>query len=276
MSQRERLVSLCKSGACVLVLTIWYAQEAIRDGDKNRARDLCEKIEGLSKEVPCAWIRLKTDLQEDEVAEDFFRSIGMSYCRRSAFCEGILAIFPELNRHADVESIRKEGLVWFFKRPKLFYGAFTEQSKYPGIKSKLKSTVQATVGPKGLSREEQKQFVQMLLPSKFPGGLVIADESKHKYLQELNIKKFRALSFEAALSDATTADVQARPTEQDLVDLQHAVSVVPYVDVAVLDAKFCKYALTVRRNWRGTEPLAQCFNKVGTALDWIEKYAVNC
>ena len=112
VSQRERLVSLCKSGTCTLVLTIWYVQEAIRDGNKDRARDLCEKIEMLSKEVPCIWIRLKTDLQEDEVAEDFFNSIGILYLKRSPFCDGIFAIFPELNRHDDVENIRKEGLVW--------------------------------------------------------------------------------------------------------------------------------------------------------------------
>lgn len=273
MPQRERLVSLCKSGACVLVLTIWYVQEAIRDGNKNRARDLCEKIEILSKEVPCIWIRLKTDLQEDEVAEDFFNSIGMPYSKRSPFCDGILAIFPELNRHSDVENIKQEGLVWFFQKPRLFHGAFGEQAKYPSIKSRLKSTAQATVGRKGLSREEQKKFVQMLLPSQSPGGLVIAEESKRQYLQTMNIKKFRALSFEAALSEATTADALAHPTEQDLVDLQNAVSVVPYVDVAVLDAKFCKYALTVRRNWKGSEPLAQCFGNLSAALDLIEEHA---
>jgi hypothetical protein len=269
VSQRERLVSLCKSGACTLVLTIWYVQEAIRDGNKARARDLCQKIEMLSKEVPCAWIRLKTDLQEDEVAEDFFNSNGIRYCKRSPFCEGVLTIFQELDRHHDIENIRKEGLAWFFNRPELFHGAFAEQSKYPSIKLKLKSTV----GRKGLSREEQKQFVQMLLPSQFPGGLVIADESKRQYLQAMDINKFRALSFEAALSDATTADAQARPTEQDLVDLQHAVSVVPYVDVVVLDAKFRKYTLTVKRNWKGTEPLAECFGNIVAALDWIEKAA---
>jgi hypothetical protein len=276
VSQRERLVSLCKSGTCTLVLTIWYVQEAIRDGNKDRARDLCEKIEMLSKEVPCIWIRLKTDLQEDEVAEDFFNSIGILYLKSSPFCDGIFAIFPELNRHDDVENIRKEGLVWFFKKPKLFSEAFAEQSKYPSIKSKLKWTVQATVGRKGLSREEQRQFVQMLLPSQSPGGLVIANESKRQYLQAMNIKKFRALSFEAALSEATTADAQARPTEQDLVDLQHAVSVVPYVDVVVLDAKFRKYASTVRKNWKGVAPLAECFDNVDAALDWIEKHATKC
>ncbi len=272
MSQRERLVLLCKSGACTLVLTIWYVQEAIRDGNKDRAKDLCEKIETLSKEVPCVWIRLKTDLQEDEVAEDFFNSIGASYYKRSPFCEGVLAIFPELNRHHDIENIRKEGLVWLFKRPKLFHGAFAEQSKYPSIKAKLKSTV----GRRGLSREEQNHFVQMLLPSQYPGGLVIADESKRQYLQTMNIKKFRALSFEAALSEATTADARARPTEQDLVDLQHAVSVVPYVDVVVLDAKFRKYALTVKKKWKGAEPLAECFDNIGAALDWIERQAAKC
>ena len=276
VSQRERLVLLCKSGACTLVLTIWYVQEAIRDGNKDRARDLCRKIEMFSKEVPCVWIRLKTDLQEDEVAEDFFSSNGIPYYKRSPFCEGVLAIFHELNRHHDVENIRKEGLVWFSKRPKLFHGAFAEQLKYPSIKSKLKSTVLATVGRKGLSREEQKQFVQMLLPSQFPGGLVIADESKRQYLQAMDIKKFRALSFEAALSEATTADTQARPTEQDLVDLQNAVSLVPYVDVVVLDAKFRKYALTVRKNWKGAEPLAECFDNVDAALDYIEIQARRC
>jgi hypothetical protein len=89
----------------------------------------------------------------------------------------------------------------------------------------------------------------------------------------MDIGKLRALSFEAALSEATTADAQAHPTEQDAVDLQHSVSMVPYVDVAVLDAKYCKYALTVRRNWRGAEPLDECFDNVPAALDWIQKEA---
>ena len=92
----------------------------------------------------------------------------------------------------------------------------------------------------------------------------------------MDIKKFRALSFEAALSGATTTDTQARPTEQDLVDLQNAVSLVPYVDVVVLDAKFRKYALTVRKNWKGAEPLAECFDNVDSALDYIEIQAGKC
>jgi hypothetical protein len=46
---------------------------------------------------------------------------------------------------------------------------------------------------------------------------------------------------------------------------------VPYVDVAVLDAKFYKYASTIRKNWRGAEPLAECFDDVVAALDWVEK-----
>jgi hypothetical protein len=89
----------------------------------------------------------------------------------------------------------------------------------------------------------------------------------------MDIKKFRALSFEAALSEATTADAQAHPTEQDAVDLQHSVSMVPYVDVAVLDAKFCKYTSTVKKNWKGAAPLAECFDNVTAALDWVEKEA---
>ena len=99
--------------------------------------------------------------------------------------------------------------------------------------------------------------MEKLLPSRYPGGLVIADESKRQFLQQMDIKKFRALSFEAALSEVANTDAQAHPTEQDLVDLQHAVGVVPYVDVAVLDGKFWKYALTVKKNWKGAEPLAK-------------------
>jgi len=77
-AQQERLVSLCKSGFCILILTIWYVHEALRDSNKDRAMDLCTKIEALSKQVPCLWIRLRTELQEDEVAEEFFRSMGVS------------------------------------------------------------------------------------------------------------------------------------------------------------------------------------------------------
>lgn len=272
-AQQERLVSLCKSGACVLVLTIWYVHEALRDGNKDRARALCAKIEALSKQVPCLWIRLKTELQEDEIAEAFFGSIGVLYRKRNPFCEEAFAIFPELDKHTDLESVKREGLVWFFNKPKLFGEALSEQRKYPVVKSELKAAAQAMVARKGLSVEAKRQYVERLLPFRYPGGLVIADELKRRFLQQMDITKFRALSFEAGLSEATTADAQARPTEQDLVDLQHAVCVVPYVDVAVLDGKFCKYALTVKNKWKGTEPLAECFDSVDAALDWIEKEA---
>ena len=60
------------------------------------------------------------------------------------------------------------------------------------------------------------------------------------------------------------------------MDLQHAVSIVPYVDVAVLDGKFCKYVSTIKNSWKGAEPLAECFDSVADALDWIEKEAAKC
>lgn len=272
-AQRERLVSFCKSGACVLVLTIWYVHEALRDGNKDRAEGLCAKIESLSKQVPCLWIRLRTELQEDEVAEAFFRSMGVVYEKDNPFREEAVAIFPNHEKLLDIENARREGLLWFFRNPQLFGEALSEQGKYPAVKTELKTAVQTTVGRKGLLNEARKQYVENLLPSRSPGGVVIADESKREFIRQMDITKFRAVSFEAELSEATNADVQARPTEQDLVDLQHAVSVVPYVDVAVLDGKFCKYALTVKKNWKGAEPLAECFDDVAAALDWIEKEA---
>jgi hypothetical protein len=272
-SERERLISLCKNGACVLVLTIWYVHEALRDGNKERARELCARIDGLSKQVPSLWIRLRTELQEDEVAEEFFRSIGATYQKSSPFCKEAIAIFPNHEKLPDIEEARKEGLLWFFNKPGLFGEALREQRIYPDVKAELKAAVQVTVGRKGLSHEARRQYVERLLPSRYPGGLVIADESKRQFLQQMDISKFRALSFEAALSEATTADAQAHPTEQDLVDLQHAVSMVSYVDVVVLDAKFCKYASTVKKNWKGEEPLAECFDNVAGALDWIENAA---
>lgn len=272
-AQQERLVTLCKKGSCVLVLTIWYVHEALRDGNKDRARELCAKIEALSKQAPSLWIRLRTQLQEDEVAEEFFRSTGGQYQKVDPFCEEAIHIFPNHEKLHDIQSARREGLLWFFNRPELFGEAHTEQGKYPAVKAELKAAVQATIGRKRLSIEARRQYVEKLLPSRYPGGLVIAGESKRQFIQQMDINKFRALSFEAALSEVTTADAQANPTEQDLVDLQHAVSMIPYVDVVVLDGKFCKYASTVKKNWKGAEPLAECFDNVTAALDWIETEA---
>jgi len=270
-AQRERLISLCKGGACVLVLTVLYVHEALRDGNKERAKDLCAKIETLSRQVPCLWIRLRTELEEDEVAEEFFRSIGTQYQKRGPFCDEAVAIFPNHEKLPDIDAARRDGLLWFFNRPELFGEALSEKRKYPAVKAELKTAVQTTVGRKSLYAEARKNYVEKLLPSRFPGGLIIADESKRRFLQRMDIRKFRALSFESALSNITTADTQTHPTEQDLLDLQHAVSMVPYVDVAVLDAKFYKYASTVRKNWTGAEPLAECFEDVAAALDWVEK-----
>ena len=270
-AQQERLISLCENGACTLVLTIWYVHEALRDGNKDRAKKFIAQIEALSKRIPCLWIRLRTELQEDEVAEKFFKSIGAQYRKINPFCKEAIAILPNHEKLPDIENARKEGLFWFFNQPELFSEALSEQRKYPAVKAELKATVQETLRRKGLLGKARREYVSKLLPSRSPGGVVIADESKRRFLQEMDIKKFRALSFEAALSEATTADVQTNVTEQDLVDLQHAVSVVPYVDVAVLDGKFCKYALTVKKNWKGAEPLAECFDNIAVALDWIEK-----
>jgi len=199
--------------------------------------------------------------------------MGVSLQKSNPFCDEAVAIFPNHEKLPDIENARREGLLWFFKNPQLFGEALREQRKYPAVKAELKAAVQTTVGRKDLLNEARKQYVEKLLPSRSPGGLVIADESKREFLQQMDITKFRALAFEAGLSEATTADAHAHPTEQDLVDLQHAVSVVPYVDVAVLDGKFCKYALTVKKNWKGAEPLAECFDNVTAALDWIEKEA---
>lgn len=270
-AQRERLISLCMNGSCVLVLTIWYVREALRDGNKDRARDLCTKIEALSRQVPCLWIRLRTQLQEDEVAVEFSKFIGAQYQRKNPFCEEAVAIFPNHEKLQDIERARNEGLLWFFSKPELFGEALRNQRSYPDVKTELKAAVRVAIGRKNLLNEARKQYVKKLLASESPGGLVVPDESKLKFLEQIDITKFRALSFEAGLSEATTADVQAHPTEQDSVDLQHAVSAVPYVDVAVLDGKFCKYARTLRQKWRGTEPLAECFDNFTEALNWIEK-----
>ena len=275
-SEKERLISLCKNGACVLVLTIWYVHEALRDGNKDRARDLCAKIEALSKQVPCLWIRLRTELQKDEIAEEFFRSIGAEYQKINPFCEEAVAIFPNHEKLSDIENARRDGLLWFFNNAELFGEAHSEQKKYPGVKAELRAAVQGMVGRKGLSNEANKKYVANLLPSRSPGGLVIVDESKREFLRRMDITKFRALSFEAKLSEVTTADTSTRPTEEDSVDLQHAVSIVPYVDAAVLDKKFCNYALIVKNNWQGITPLAECFNNVSAALDWIEKRSCKC
>jgi hypothetical protein len=116
--------------------------------------------------------------------------------------------------------------------------------------------------------------VQKLRPSRYPGGLVIAFESKRQVLQQMDIKKFRALSFEAALSEVTTQMHRRILLNKTWSIYSTRWRVVPYVDVAVHDGKFCKYALTVKKNWKGSEPLAECFDNVTTALDWIEKEAV--
>ena len=131
--QQERLVALCKNGVCVLILTIWYVHEALRDGNKVRAKDLCAKIEALSKQVPCLWIRLRTELQEDEVAEAFLRSMGVVYQKGNPFREEAVAIFPNHEKLPDIAGVRREGLLWFFRNPHLFGEALSEQGKYPAI-----------------------------------------------------------------------------------------------------------------------------------------------
>lgn len=270
-AQKARLFEFGKRGFCVLILTIWYVHEALRDKNKERARNLCSDINTLSREVPSLWIRLRTKLQEEEVAEAFCRHIGASHQAESPFCNEAIAIFPDHEKLRDIEVARRDGLLWFFENGQLFSEASAEQKNYPGVKAELKKAVQTLVGAKHLFNESKKEYVRRFLPDTSPGGLFIDGAPKEAFLRQMNLSEFRALYFEALLSQASNKDAQAHPTEEDSVDLQNAVSVVPYVDVAVLDAKFCKYALTVKKQWKNAQPLAECFDNIDAALDWIER-----
>lgn len=116
---KDKIISLCKKGFCVLVLNNLVCARSLRDGNKVRAKDLCAKIEALSKQVPCLWIRLRTELQEDEAAEAFFRSMGVVYQKDNPFRNEAAAIFPNHEKISDIEEARREGLLWFFRNPQL-------------------------------------------------------------------------------------------------------------------------------------------------------------
>ena len=111
------------------------------------------------------------------------------------------------------------------------------------------------------------------MPRRYPSGLVIADETKREFLSGIEIKQLPSTYAESLLSEITNKDVTTPPTEEDLVDLQNMVSVLPYVDIAVLDAKFCNYVTAIKKRWRSSHRLAEHFNNVKDALDWIEKHS---
>jgi hypothetical protein len=131
--------------------------EALRDGNKDRARDLWAKIEALSKQVSCLWIRLRTELQEGELAEEFFRSMGAQYQKINSFYKEAVAIFPSHEKLPDIANARRDGLPWFFDKPELFSEALRAQRNYPADKAELEAAVEATVGRKGYLNEARRQ-----------------------------------------------------------------------------------------------------------------------
>lgn len=267
--EKTRLISLCKKGSCVLVLTIWHIHEMLRDKNTGRAKSLCVQLDSLTKEIPCLWIQLRLPIQQDELAAEFFKSQNVSHPRQELLCEGPLAIFPNSEKAPWIEEARKQGLHWFFDKPNLFSEALREQNNYPKTKAELKSAVQTTVGAAAILREAKRRYLMGLMPRRYPSGLVIADESKWQFLKGIEIGNLPSTYAESLLSEITNKDVTTPPTEEDLVDLQNMVSVLPYVDVAVLDAKFCNYVTAIKKRWRSNHNLAEHFNNVKDALDWI-------
>lgn len=240
-NEKTRLIDLCKNGSCALVLTIWHIHEMLRDKNAERARNLCVQLDSLTKDIPCLRIRLRLPIQEDELAAEFFKSQNASYARQGPLCKESLAIFPNSEKAPWIEEARRQGLCWFFDKPHLFSEALREQNSYPKTKSELKSAVQTTVGAEGILREAKKQYLWRLMPRLYPSGLVIADETKREFLSGVEIEQLPSTYAESLLSEITNKDVTTPPTQEDSVDLQNMVSVLPYVDVAVLDAKFCNY-----------------------------------
>ena len=90
----ERLILLSNQGCCVLVLSIWHIHEMLRDNNQARARKLCQSLNALSKETPSVWIRLRTEIQAEEISKLFFKSQGAAFNATGPFCSEPVALFP--------------------------------------------------------------------------------------------------------------------------------------------------------------------------------------
>lgn len=118
-SHKDCLMAYCKNGDCTLVLTIWHVFEMLGYGDKARAKQRCVHLEELRKEAPCLWIRLRTELQRDEISEAFFQAEGVDYKRKETFYDEPVALIPNSEKASWFEQARRDGLLWFFNKPEL-------------------------------------------------------------------------------------------------------------------------------------------------------------
>jgi len=270
-SHKDRLMAYCKNGDCTLVLTIWHVFEILQYGDKVRAKKRYVHLEELRKEVPCLWIRLRTELQRDEIAEAFFQAEGVDYKRKEIFYDEPVALIPNSEKASWFGQARRDGLLWFFNKPELFKKFQQGQSNYPVTKLDIRHARENLVGHKEAISKSQTQYVNGLVPTLYPSGLVIAEETKRKFLLRCPIDQFPSVYVETLLSEETNKDTKSSPKKSDLVDMQHIVSALPYVEIAVLDGQFCNYASIIRNKWKSSWPLAEPFSSIEAAFNRVEQ-----
>ena len=223
---KDHLRQLAAAGTVAFVLSPMHWIEAAEDNDVGRGTAKADFMDSLNAQ----WLYDRRGIQRKEVAVAFFRFLRvpsippqMIGSVRDVIAD--LAGHPaERNSRDFVTHLRTIGQNHPLER------SLRENLESNRVNGDRFRTGQFT--PAFLQRIE-RVYVETLLPTQTPGGVVVDQDSKNRFLNAFDLTDFPAFAVETRATHDSWRE-QRQMSRNNFMDLQHMMAL-PYVDYFVTD-----------------------------------------
>lgn len=230
---KERLRAVVEAGAIQFVLSTWHWVEMAKDENTVRGLHLADFADSLRP----LWLRDRTRIQADEVANSFFAFMNLQYTPTPPISTlaTVIAEITEKSEKITARYTQSRPFVQHLQTPQgtkelaHAYSANFDSQKFLRDARHRSNHQHRLTRP--LRRKVDREWLKQLLPVKTPAGVKIDRKTRRAFLAQNQPQDFRCLAVESALSqDAVELD-RALP-EREFRDRQHAMSI-PYVEFLV-------------------------------------------
>jgi hypothetical protein len=234
---RDKLDAIRQSESMTFVLSIWHLIETTHTSNIKNATELAEFIDSLK----VLWLLERHDLLKLEVAENFYRFVGI--------------MFPQTPRIVSFSEMysrllrKKNGTRFQISAADFVTQWIRNPEQLQSLKNAYEDNGRALLGLRKLKKTKQlspqykasadRQLLEVTAPTLTPAGIEIGREIRTDYLNQAKASSIPTLSLEGNIAEQEWQTKDASGVDRNtLIDKMHIISALPYVDEIVSDDRF--------------------------------------
>lgn len=227
-AEQRRTLSLARAAGISFVLSPWSMVEVA-----GARPESWEGLAWFAESLNPLWLPERRRLQQQEVEDCFFRSVGIPYSRPAPL-RSLIEVMAELARTSILIG-QSYSVVEFVRAIRSDMAPITEAFlKNTESRQTIETAARNKQLTTSIKQEIHKQYLRQLLPAFTPSGLPISRQAHEDFLADFNLVQFPSVAVEVALSE-DALQFRIRLSKQAFLDRQHIVTALPYVDVIATD-----------------------------------------